>query len=128
MLYGRASPITTAIPTSGLPALIAASMFAGDMFLPAELMISSFLRSTIFTKPSSSISAMSPYQPPVRVDGLRGLLWEVPIAAHHDSAAHEQLAIVCELGLGPGSGLPTVPSRRVSSRFIVTTAEDSVIP
>ena len=35
-------------------------MFAGDMFLPAALMISSFLRSTILTKPASSISAMSP--------------------------------------------------------------------
>ena len=35
-------------------------MLAGDMFLPAELMISSFLRSTILTNPSSSIDPMSP--------------------------------------------------------------------
>ena len=35
-------------PISGLPVLIAASMLAGDMFLPAALMIISFLRSTIF--------------------------------------------------------------------------------
>ena len=47
-------------PISGLPDLTAASMFAGDMFLPAALMISSFLRSTIVTKPSASIVAMSP--------------------------------------------------------------------
>ena len=35
-------------PMSGLAALTSASMLAGDMFLPAALMISSFLRSTIF--------------------------------------------------------------------------------
>ena len=35
-------------------------MFAGDMFLPAALMISSFLRSMIDRKPSSSIRPMSP--------------------------------------------------------------------
>ena len=34
---------------SGLAPLSVDSMFAGDMFLPAELMISSFLRSTILT-------------------------------------------------------------------------------
>jgi len=46
-LYGRRSPITTAEPISGLAVLSVDSMFAGDMFLPAALMISSFLRSTI---------------------------------------------------------------------------------
>ncbi len=46
-LYGRASPITQAWPISGLSALSAVSMLAGDMFLPAALMISSFLRSTM---------------------------------------------------------------------------------
>ena len=35
-------------------------MLDGAMFLPAEVMISSFLRSTIETKPSSSIAPMSP--------------------------------------------------------------------
>ena len=49
-----------ACPISGEELLSAASMFAGDMFLPAALMISSFLRSTIFRKPSSSNSPMSP--------------------------------------------------------------------
>ena len=34
--------------SAGWRVLIVASMFAGDMFLPAALMISSFLRSTIF--------------------------------------------------------------------------------
>ena len=46
-LYGRRSPITTTEPISGLVVLIVLSMFAGDMFLPAALMMSSFLRSTI---------------------------------------------------------------------------------
>ena len=35
-------------------------MLAGDMFLPAALMISSFLRPVIVTYPSSSMAAMSP--------------------------------------------------------------------
>ena len=60
MLYGRASPIVTATPMSGLPAFSSPSMLLGDMFLPAALMMISFLRSTILTKPSSSICAMSP--------------------------------------------------------------------
>ena len=44
---GLRSPFTTAEPISGLVVLSVLSMFAGDMFLPAALMISSFLRSTI---------------------------------------------------------------------------------
>ena len=36
------------------------SMLAGDMFLPAELIMMSFLRSTTVIKPSASIVAMSP--------------------------------------------------------------------
>ena len=35
-------------------------MLDGAMFLPEEVMISSFLRSTIETKPSSSMVPMSP--------------------------------------------------------------------
>ena len=46
-LKGFASPIAIAWPISGPGAFSFASMFAGDMFLPAALMISSFLRSTI---------------------------------------------------------------------------------
>ena len=44
---GLPSPITQAVPISGC-ALSLDSRFAGEMFLPAALMISSFLRSTIF--------------------------------------------------------------------------------
>ena len=47
VLYGRRSPMQQAWPMSGSADLSAASMFAGDMFLPPALMISSFLRSTI---------------------------------------------------------------------------------
>ena len=35
-------------------------MLTGDMFFPAALMMISFLRSTILTKPSASTVAMSP--------------------------------------------------------------------
>ena len=59
-LKGRLSPIAIACPTSGPAAFSLASMFAGDMFLPAALMMISFLRSTILRKPSSSNSPMSP--------------------------------------------------------------------
>ena len=89
--------MTQACPISGPAVFSAASMFAGDMFLPAALMISSFLRSTIVTKPSSSIAATSPVcSQPSRVERLGGLLRLVAVAAHHDPAAHEQLAVVGE--------------------------------
>ena len=48
-MYWRASPITQAWPISGEQPFSVASMFAGDMFLPAALMISSFLRSISVT-------------------------------------------------------------------------------
>jgi hypothetical protein len=41
--------MATAWPMRRLADLIFASMLTGDMFLPPELMISSFLRSTIRT-------------------------------------------------------------------------------
>ena len=43
-----------------LAASAALSMAAGDMFFPAALMISSFLRPVIVTYPSSSVAARSP--------------------------------------------------------------------
>ncbi len=49
VLYGRPSPITHACPIRGDAPLSVDSMFAGDMFLPAALMMISFLRSTIVT-------------------------------------------------------------------------------
>ena len=52
--------MAAAWPINGEAVLSSASMFAGDMFLPAALMISSFLRSTILRNPSSSSSPMSP--------------------------------------------------------------------
>jgi hypothetical protein len=47
-LKGLALPMAATCPTSGLAAFRFDSMLAGDMFLPAALMISSFFRSTIF--------------------------------------------------------------------------------
>ena len=49
VLYGRPSPITHTWPIIGPAPLSVDSMFAGDMFLPAALMMISFLRSTIVT-------------------------------------------------------------------------------
>jgi hypothetical protein len=45
-MNGRLSPMTAACPMSGA-AFKAASMLAGEMFLPPAVMMSSFLRSTI---------------------------------------------------------------------------------
>src|SRR5439155_17951496 len=47
VLYGRASPIQTGTPISGEADFSVASMLVGDMFLPAALMMSSLMRSTI---------------------------------------------------------------------------------
>ena len=81
-MYGRRSPNTHAWPISGPAAFRRISMFAGDMFLPAALMISSFLRSTIQTKPSSSIARdVAGVQPAVPVDGLRGQVVAAAVAA-----------------------------------------------
>ncbi len=67
------------------------------MFLPPALMMISFLRSTMRRKPSSSSSPMSPVwsqpSPSIVSRGLRGL---VAIAAHHDRAAHQHLAVAAE--------------------------------
>ncbi|CNU09407.1 Uncharacterised protein [Mycobacterium tuberculosis] len=46
VLYVRPSPIAIITPTMGHAARMVFSMLAGDMFFPAALMISSFLRST----------------------------------------------------------------------------------
>ena len=49
VLYGRPSPITQTWPMIGPAPFSVDSMLAGDMFLPAALMMISFLRSTIRT-------------------------------------------------------------------------------
>ena len=55
----RPSPTATACPMIGLD-LASASRFAGEMFFPAEVMMSSFLRSTILNWPFEPSSPMSP--------------------------------------------------------------------
>ena len=108
-------------PISGLDVFSRASMFAGDMFLPAALMISSFLRSTIVTKPSASISATSPVcsQPSASIaSAVFSGSWRYP--AIRIGAAGEQLAVVGELHLDAGDRLADRPeplgARRVGGR------------
>ena len=75
------------------------------MFLPAEVMISSFLRSTIAKKPSSSSVPMSPVctQPSASMSVAGGLLLAV-VAGGDDRAADEDLAVLAELDLHAGHG------------------------
>ena len=51
VLYGRASQTATVTAMSELAARIELSMLTGDMFLPAALTISSFVRSMIVMWP-----------------------------------------------------------------------------
>ena len=69
-------------------------MFAGDMFLPAALMISSFLRSMIVRKPCVVDAAdVAGAQPAVGVDRVGRLPRLVAVARHHGAAADQQLAV-----------------------------------
>ena len=71
--------------SAGAAPLSVASMFAGDMFLPAALMISSFLRSTIVhVAVLVDLADVAGVQPAVGVDRLGGLLGQVAVAGHHD--------------------------------------------
>ena len=58
-MYGCRSPTTIACETY-FDAFRSFSRFCGATFLPPAVTMMSFLRSVILTKPSSSISAMSP--------------------------------------------------------------------
>ena len=90
-------------------------MLDGAMFLPAEVMISSFLRSTIAKKPSSSRVPMSPVctQPSSSMSVGGGVLLAV-VAGGDDRAAHEHLAVLAELDLHAGRRAPdrAEPERR----------------
>ena len=61
-------------------------MFDGLMFLPLEVMMSSFLRPVIDTKPSPSISAMSPVRQPAVGQRLLRRLLVLEVAAEDASA------------------------------------------
>ena len=73
-LNARPSPIATACPISGLEALILASMFAGDMFLPAALMISSFTVDDLEVAVLVELAGVAGVEPAVLVDRLTGLV------------------------------------------------------
>ncbi len=90
-------------------------MFAGDMFLPAALMISSFLRSTIRTNPSSSMVAMSPVrsQPSSSIVSAVFSGWlrypAITVGARTSNSPSGS-----SFSSTPGIALPTVPKRRSS--------------
>ena len=70
------------------------------MFLPEEVMISSFLRSTIETKPSSSMVPMSPvWTHPSSSISSPGLLLGLVVAGGVDRAADQHLAVLGERDL-----------------------------
>ncbi len=77
----------------------------GAMFLPPAVMISSFLRSVMRTKPSASISPTSPrVEPPLGVEGLPRGLFVLVVALEDVGASHEKLAVVRELHLASRGG------------------------
>ena len=76
------------------------------MFLPAALMISSFLRSTIFRYPSSSSSPMSPvWSQPSESIASAVCSGHVPVALHDHRAAQQHLAVLGDLQLHAGRDL-----------------------
>ena len=82
------------------------------MFFPPAVMMMSFLRSVIFTKPSASISPTSPVRknPSSRERGRR-CLGILEVAPEDAVAAHEDLAVVLDADLAPLDARPTVPKR-----------------
>ena len=93
-------------------------MLEGAMFLPDEVMIISFLRSTTLRKPSSSMLAdVAGVHPALVVDQLRAGLGVLVVAAGVDRAAGQDLAVVgdrdLDAGLGAADGAePEVPADR----------------
>ena len=81
-------------------ALSAASRFAGEMFLPPAVMMSSFLRSTILQVAVVVEHAdVAGVQPAVVVEHLGGLLGVVEVAAEHVAAPADHLAVLGERDL-----------------------------
>ena len=84
-------------------------MLVGEMFLPLEVMMSSFLRPVMRTKPSSSTEPRSPVysQPSTRLSLGRRL---VAVVAREDvGPADQQLAVGCDAYLGVGQRAPDGP-------------------
>ena len=126
---GRRSPTTIAWETY-FDALRSFSRFCGAMFLPPAVTMMSFLRSVILTKPSASISAMSP-------------VWSQPSGVEHlgrrrrDPCSSRRRPCRCGSGArrrrrcgarSPGSAGPTVPNRQRSGVFVVAAVVHSLRP
>ena len=91
-------------------------MLEGAMFLPEEVMIISFLRSTTLRKPSSSISPMSPVwiqpSPSISVGARLGVL-VVAAGVHRVRGSRISPSSAIAISM-PGCARPTVPSRKAA--------------
>ena len=104
-MNGCPSPTTRHCPTSGC-ARSRSSSTAGATFLPPAVTMISFLRPVMRRKPASSSSPMSPVRNQPSVERLGGGVRVVAVAAEHDGAADEDLAVVGDPHRLPGQGPP----------------------
>ncbi len=95
----------------GHSALNSASMACGAMYLPPEVLMRSFFRSVIRSRPMASSSPTSPVANQPSASSTSAVCSGQSVVAPHDPAAAEQdLAVVGDLDLGPLKGSPTVPN------------------
>lgn len=80
-------------------------MPAGAMFLPPEVMISSFLRPVMDRKPSSSTAPRSPVEPAVD-QGLRRLLRALVVALEDLGTPQQHLAVLGDFEIDLGQDRP----------------------
>ena len=86
-------------------------MCRGAMYLPPEVLIRSFLRSVIRTRPPVvDLADVAGGEPAVGGQHLGGLLGQVVVAAH-DAGAADQISPSSAILISvPGNGWPTVPN------------------
>ena len=111
---GRRSPCITACEIQR-DCLSSFSMLAGVRFLPPAVMMMSFIRPVIFTKPSSSISPTSPVrnQPsPVNASRVASSLRQYSLKTLGPFMSSSPSSPI--LTSMPGAGLPTVPNLKAS--------------
>ena len=125
--YGRLSPCTITCEMYGV-ALSAFSRFCGAMFLPPALTMMSFLRSVIRSDAVVDDADVAGVEPALGVDGLARRLGLAVVLLHHRAAADEDLAVLGDLDLEPGTGAPTEPKAYFSGRLTQLPAVVSVRP